>query len=285
MDQRAIDIGLRLRQAREARGITLHDIAATTKISLIALKAIEENNLSQLPGGLFSRAYLKAFAIEVGLNGEQIVREFRQQFEPEDPAPAVSDVDERRSRLLLSLSVSATAAALVLSGAFVLRSLEFHQIQQDLRDQNTSVTDTSETLALSGAPDEALDVVTNVALTEPTASPLRVEIRLTGECWVSASADGQRVLHRLMQAGERVQIEASEAIDLRIGDAGALEYSINGRAGRRLGRNGEVVTLQVTSDNPDLYVVPATTEPPDTPPDVTLQTDPVRHVDKTQRAA
>jgi cytoskeletal protein RodZ len=282
--QQATNIGLRLRQAREARGVSLRDIAATTKISISALKAIEENNLSHLPGGLFGRAYLKAFATEVGLNGDEIVREFRQQLEPEDPAPAVS-VDERRSRLLLSLSVSTTAAVLVLSGAFVLRSLEFHQIQQDLRDQDTPVSDTSEALAASGAPDEALDIVTNVALTEPSTPPLRVEIRLIGECWVSASADGQRVLHRLMQAGERAQIEATEAIDLRIGDAGALEYSINGRAGRRLGRSGEVVTLQVTSDSPDRYVAPAAAEPPDTSPDVTLQTDPVRRIHITQRAA
>ena len=285
MNQQATDIGLRLRQAREARGISLRDIAATTKISMSALKAIEENNLTQLPGGLFRRAYLKAFATEVGLNGDEIVREFREQFEPEPPPPAEADVDERRSRLLLSLSVSTTAAALVLSGVFVLRSLEFHQIQQGLRDQNTPVADTSEALAASGAPHEASDIVTNVALTEPTASPLQVEIRLIRECWVSASADGQRVLHRLMQAGERAQINASEAIDLRIGDAGALEYSINGRAGRRLGRDGEVVTLQVTHDNPDLYVAPAAGGPPDTPPDVTLQGDPVRHIDKTKRAA
>jgi cytoskeletal protein RodZ len=285
VDPQAIDIGLRLRQAREARGLSLRDIAATTKISMSALKAIEENNLSKLPGGLFRRAYLKAFAIEVGLNGDEIVREFRQQFEPEAPAPAVAAVGERRSHLILSLSVSATAAALVLSGAFVLRSLEFHQIRQDLRDQNMPVSDTSEALAASSAPDDSSDIVTNVALTEPTALPLRIEIRLIGECWVSASADGQRVLHRLMQAGERTQIEASEAIYLRIGDAGALEYSINGRPGRRLGSNGEVVTLQVTRDNLDLYVAPAAAEPPDGSPDVTRQTDPVRHIHTTHRAA
>jgi cytoskeletal protein RodZ len=213
--QRATNIGLRLRQAREARGVSLRDIAATTKISISALKAIEENNLSQLPGGLFGRAYLKAFATEVGLNGDELVREFRRQFEPEDTAPVVS-VDEQ---------------------------------------------------------------------TEPSTPPLRVEIRLIAECWVSASADGQRVLYRLMQAGERAHIEATEAIDLRIGDAGALEYSINGRAGPRLGRSGEVVTLQVTSDSPDPYVAPAAAEPPDTSPDVTLQTDPVRHIHSTQRAA
>jgi DNA-binding XRE family transcriptional regulator len=43
MDQMATDIGSRLRQARERRGLTLRDIATTTKISMTALAAIEDN--------------------------------------------------------------------------------------------------------------------------------------------------------------------------------------------------------------------------------------------------
>jgi cytoskeletal protein RodZ len=66
MDQTAIDIGSRLRQAREQRGLTLRDIAATTKISVLALVAIEQNAFDRLPGGVFRRGYVKAFAAEVG---------------------------------------------------------------------------------------------------------------------------------------------------------------------------------------------------------------------------
>ena len=80
------DIGSRIRQAREQRGLTLRDIANTTKISTAALNAIEHNDFARLPGGVFSRAYLRAFATEVGLDADELTREYRARFETEIPA-------------------------------------------------------------------------------------------------------------------------------------------------------------------------------------------------------
>jgi cytoskeleton protein RodZ len=74
------DFGSRLRAAREARGVSLRDIAATTKISVLVLEALERNDASRLPGGLFSRAFVRAYAKEVGLDPEQTVREFAERF-------------------------------------------------------------------------------------------------------------------------------------------------------------------------------------------------------------
>jgi len=74
------DFGSRLRAAREARGVSLRDIAATTKISVLVLEALERNDASRLPGGLFSRAFVRAYAKEVGLDPEQTVREFADRF-------------------------------------------------------------------------------------------------------------------------------------------------------------------------------------------------------------
>jgi cytoskeletal protein RodZ len=78
MDQTATDMGSRLRQAREQRGLTLRDVARTTKISMSVLVAIEHNDFARLPGGAFRRAYVRAFAAEVGLNGDELARECRE---------------------------------------------------------------------------------------------------------------------------------------------------------------------------------------------------------------
>ena len=80
------DFGGKLRQAREARGISVRQIAATTRISVAALDALERNDVSKLPGGIFSRAFVRSYAAEVGLNPEQTVREFLERFDTE-PAP------------------------------------------------------------------------------------------------------------------------------------------------------------------------------------------------------
>ena len=51
------DFGQQLKQAREARGVSLWQIATSTKISVVALEALERGDFSRLPGGIFSRAF------------------------------------------------------------------------------------------------------------------------------------------------------------------------------------------------------------------------------------
>src|SRR5688500_8929729 len=80
------DFGGKLRQARERRGISLRQIAASTKISVAALEALERNDVSKLPGGIFSRSFVRSYAAEVGLDPEETVNEFLERFQGE-PAP------------------------------------------------------------------------------------------------------------------------------------------------------------------------------------------------------
>src|SRR2546425_5302802 len=75
--------GAKLRDARERRGVTLRQIANATKISVRALEALERNDIKRLPGGIFSRAFVRSYASEVGLDPEAVVRDFMAQFASE----------------------------------------------------------------------------------------------------------------------------------------------------------------------------------------------------------
>src|SRR5262245_22071756 len=72
--------GAKLREARERRGVSLRQIANATKISIVALEALERNDISRLPGGIFSRAFVRSYAVEVGLDPEATIQEFIAQF-------------------------------------------------------------------------------------------------------------------------------------------------------------------------------------------------------------
>ena len=72
--------GSRLREARERRGISLRQVANATKISMGALEALERGHVSRLPGGIFSRAFVRSYAIEVGLDPEATIQEFIAQL-------------------------------------------------------------------------------------------------------------------------------------------------------------------------------------------------------------
>jgi cytoskeletal protein RodZ len=74
------DFGARMKRLREERGVALRDIAEKTKISVSALEALERNDISRLPGGIFLRGLVRAYADQVGADPEKTVREFIARF-------------------------------------------------------------------------------------------------------------------------------------------------------------------------------------------------------------
>jgi hypothetical protein len=79
--------GARLRQRREGQGIALVTIAEQTKIKLSLLEALERNDVSHWPSGIFRRAFIRAYAHAIGLNPDDVVREFLTIYP--DPAESV----------------------------------------------------------------------------------------------------------------------------------------------------------------------------------------------------
>lgn len=81
--------GTRLRRARESRHITLAQIAERTKIKASLFDALERDDPSQWPCGIFRRSFMRAYAQAVGLDPDETLREFLQRFpDPADPPQA-----------------------------------------------------------------------------------------------------------------------------------------------------------------------------------------------------
>jgi cytoskeleton protein RodZ len=72
-------LGEELRHRREQRGVTLAEIAEATRIGTRFLKAIETNNFSILPGGIFTRSFIRAYAKHVGMNEDEAIGLYLQQ--------------------------------------------------------------------------------------------------------------------------------------------------------------------------------------------------------------
>lgn len=195
-----MDMGETLRHAREQRGLSLDELSRRTKISPVALRAIETNDIQRLPGGIFLRGFLRSYAREVGLNAEDTVSRYVAQFESlsgsagdslpdlnvlEVPIghaePPTGDEPARRVPIL------ALAAAIVLS----LGGLAY----MTLRERST----TSETasapavrnavaLAAPSVPAAAADetVVTNAATTGSEAATIGGEALSAGAATATA---------------------------------------------------------------------------------------------------
>ncbi len=255
------DVGSQLRAAREAKQRSLRDIADTTKISVSSLEALEENDVARLPGGIYSRAFVRSYAAEVGLDPEQTLRDFMAQVPAEGIAEGTKydnrshehDVFQSQQRM------ARTVLELVLVGVPMAALLLFF----GTRGVPTG-TGTPAEPATAGepvpAPPPRLDPPIRADPPTPIEpvplAPLTFMLSLRGDCWVSLRLDGESVLRRVMYAGERESYEADDEIILTVGDAGAFAFAINQQDGRSLGAAREVVTAHITLQNYRSYVVP-----------------------------
>lgn len=81
------------------------------------------------------------------------------------------------------------------------------------------------------------------------SAPLVIKLNASSDVWVEAKADGEQRIYRLVTAGEDLTVDARREIILRIGDASAVTYTINGSPGRPLGGPGVVRDIVVSADS------------------------------------
>src|SRR5687768_10574464 len=124
-------IGAALREERERQGLTLEDLEARTKIRTRYLRALENEDWDILPGPAYVRGFLRTYASTLGLDAEDLVDDYREEFEAPTPRAGLPETvlsehrgpNGRRSRfgrgwLIASLVVGLVALLLVL-GLFV----------------------------------------------------------------------------------------------------------------------------------------------------------------------
>ena len=255
--------GENLRRERELRGISLHEIAEATKISVRFLQALEQDRLDILPGGIFRRTFLRQYAKYVGLDADRIVAEFLYAHGNQTEA---GPSQARRFAV-------PPGALPILAGLGLLAWLAFPFSGAARRDEpgptaaSVPVSIPQEHVYPPAATPEPVPV------SAPEAGPsvsvqskddgLVLTLSAKQDCWVSVSADGAPVLDRVLSAGETQTLEANGEIVLSVGNAGGLSFRVNDRPGVPLGKSGEVKkNIVITRQNlPTLIEEPPSVKP------------------------
>ena len=262
-----LDFGARLREARKLKGITLNEIAAATKISISVLEALEQNDISRLPGGIFSRAFIRSYANAVGLDPEKAVREFLDEFSSEINESSTSTLsttsghltltfekeeDFESQRLMTRTLIRLLAVSVPLAGLIIYcgSGRQLDTVQNPLNSQPLS----EPTPSISMSEMAGVSVNSN-PLEDDETDLLLIDVHPVAPCWVSLTVDGTLAFSRLMQPGDREVLQAREEIVLHVGDAGAFAFSLNQQLGKPLGNAGQVITVRINQDNVEDFVV------------------------------
>ena len=283
-DRTSGGFGGKLRDARERRGISLRQIANATKISVVALEALERNDINRLPGGIFSRAFVRSYAAEVGLDPDAMIQEFIAEF-PNDAVTAGHPTQERvedhvsveNDRRMAGTFLWLIGLSLPIAGAVLHFATAGRGVEQQALPPPALTTPAPEAAPGTVSPVESGGATTAPAAARPsapaavadppaaTAAPAPLDVpaavdRLTvvlsvkRPCWVSASVDGERQIERLLQPGERQTIEVRREMVITAGDASAITLTLNGAEAKPLGKTGDVVTARFTLNNYKDYV-------------------------------
>ena len=252
-----------LRHARERLGLSLRDISDRTKIRTGILGSIERNEIDRLPPPIFTRAFVRAYAREVGLDPQAFV-DLQTTSQPVAAASgvrAVNAIAERRAdRYDLSErdSSSLMTTVLIVAAGLLLFLTDPWKASSPAEEERTSTT--ADATATRGTAVEAAVATTGAerasALRRPPPPNMRMELQPQGPCWVEATADGSRVIYRLLNAGDRYALEGYEDLVLKVGDPAALLFTIDGSKGRQLGPAGQPTTVHITRENSREFLIP-----------------------------
>lgn len=223
--------GERLRRERELRGVSLRDVAEATKISTRFLKALEDDRVDILPGGLFPRAFVRQYGRHLGLDADRLVTEFLyahgEGLAELQTRPRGHEAPSRGGLFLIVVGLG-------LGALWMMKD-------QQQEGAHRPATPAPPPAAVVAPADPVYPTpLGEQAPLEEAQDALVLTLHAQQSCWVEVSADGETVLSRVLTRGETATLEAQGEIVLSVGNAGGLSFAVNDRRGVPLGRSGEV---------------------------------------------
>lgn len=255
--------GESLKREREMRGVTLDEISGATRIATRFLKAIENEEWDQLPGGVFNRGFVRAVARYLGLDEENTVAEYTlavgdRQTVPvwTGSPPAVAPEKHWGAWIVVAVLLLA-----LLAGAWfgTRRFLAWRAARR-----------TAQGATMIGAPSDATSNASQQTADEPPAGaadgsgspndrgsisgasatgPFELKFEADKKTSVTVVADKEVVFDGTMNAGENRSYPASDHFQVSAEDAGALHLELNGKSIAPIGPAGRGGKVTLTRDS------------------------------------
>ncbi|MBW1730327.1 MAG: helix-turn-helix domain-containing protein [Deltaproteobacteria bacterium] len=272
-------LGQRLKEAREAKGLTLEQVFEHTRVRISMVEAMEKEQWDALPSPVFVKGFLRSYAKLLGVDEDELIDLYERQV-PKHSKPFKPILTESRSRK--------SGTLIVVFLIVVAMALGFWWIQQPPRPvtsskpkpaarlQDKSPPSTGTQVSEKPAPppahkqtlvgpkepqkgpqivptQEAKKVPLKPAAPEPepekaiTTPPPRPTLVLKGNVkertWMRVSVDGGDPKEYIFEPGSQPQWKGQRLFDIMIGNAGGIELEFNGKPLGILGKRGKVVHL------------------------------------------
>lgn len=257
----SIGIGDALREARESQGRTQADAAQSLRVRTDYVEALETEQFDVFGADTYARGHLRNYAAWLGIDPTEVLGLYDRYVRRDDQtahhiadAPVSLQARDPLPQWVLVLgAVVAVLAAIALVGMLGDRTPDPAEV--------SIADDTSPTPEPTATDTEAEPTVepTEEPPPSPTFDGVEMLLVFEGRSWMRIVVDGQPHPRSdsTIEAGETLELQASDAVEIRYGNAGAVLVEVNGTDFGRAGGNGEVVEVTYGPDGPVTEDAPA----------------------------
>lgn len=243
-----------LKAVREARGITLHDIFRTSRVSIINLEAIENGDFDRLPTPFIAKSFIRIYAKAVGVDAETMIRHYDSHMQAKGVKRLGEDavvLNQQDSRPIPYKKIGMALLAVFVLGMAVFAAYylypqvsSFFAGMAEQKQAETNQAAPADNASAVQAPSQpaAAATPTNIPASSP---PYVLTIEATGYSWIKISEDRKPPYEILLKPGEKIERSASEYYEIDIGNAGGTNILFQGKSLGNLGKQGEVVHLRL----------------------------------------
>lgn len=237
-------LGAQLRAARERGNLSLRELSDQTRIARRYLEAIEEDNHKELPGGIFNRSFIKAYAKAVGFSEAEAVKAYTKVAREHGEEPDELPTSRQHSRIYMDGDTSRPPIVNVLLSLVILAiislgiyaGLHYYQ-RKNSENSAAQLAQPTTPTATDPAQNSQASPLPNPGASTPVASvtnDLNVQIKAKGaEVWVRTRVDDRPKAEGNIAADQTRAVTLAPAerlvIEYSKSKAAALEVTINGR--------------------------------------------------------
>lgn len=273
-----ISVGQRLRQAREAKGLTVQQVAAQTKISSRYLQAIEADDPKSLPGIFFYKSFVQQYAGCLGVPMEElrwaldrlappperIVEQVSDLPEPQtqflrEPEPITSQLGFRVGVLILMLIACSAVYAIwdKMQRNAAAPAVQTTQDSKVTARETAKQVEAAPVPAPAPASASAPPIVTTEPAPESALPPISVSkvsllIKAKEQTWFRVTGDGKVEFAGTLEPEQSKAFDGFDRASLLVGNAGGLDVTFNGKPMGAIGPRGQIRTVLFT---PEKYSV------------------------------
>jgi transcriptional regulator with XRE-family HTH domain len=253
-------LGKYLKNQRESKKISLREVAKNTRVRENILRTIEEEQYDLLPPATYVKGFLLAYAKYLRLDPNDVLLRYERVIKGE-PVPSSHIQPQRPKRKVLWNANQTWVVVGVILTSFILFYFfypfspkhfigpvpEKPIIEKPIIDEKPSIAPSPPVAEPTSVPATPPPLVTATP-SVPEKGTFSLKLKAIEETWLNLQVDDQSNKEAIFEPGDGISIQASNRIQILVGNAGGLHLIFNGKPMDKLGESGEVVTLIFTSE-------------------------------------